>query len=113
MGLSGGLSELRTFDVEGVAEVRIRAPVRSICPFDLTVDESVLTISYAPAGRCVEMGSLANYLDGYGGREISHEQLVVAVRADLVAALEPTWITVEDAFPLRAMTLWARAGERS
>jgi len=104
---------MRTFDVAGVAEVRIDAAVRSICPFDLEVDESRLTVIYRPNGRCVEVAGLDDYLDGFAGREISHEELVVEVRVALTDVLSPCWLVVEDTSVYRErVTLTVRAGVR-
>ena len=103
---------MRTFAVDGLSEVRVVAPVSTVCPFDHEADRSVLTITYRPTTRCVELSCLHGYLDGYAVEEISHEALVGRVRADLAKTLAPAWITVEDVFSYHDTTLAVRSGER-
>lgn len=104
-------SPLRTFAVKGVSEVRVTLPVASICPYTLEPDHSTMTIRFAPRALSIELESLASYVDGYAGREITHEDLVWEVWRDVNRAIAPMdWLVVEDAFAFRGMTLLCRAG---
>ena len=73
----------------------------SICPKTGLPDFAVLTVTYVPNRRCVELKSLKDYVNAYRSLGIFHENVVNRVLGDLVRALQPRRIVVRGAFTPR------------
>jgi 7-cyano-7-deazaguanine reductase len=72
-----------------------------VCPFSGLPDIATLTITYVPAGRCVELKSLKYYLMSYRNVGIYQEHATDRLLCDLVAALEPKRLVVETDYNIR------------
>jgi 7-cyano-7-deazaguanine reductase len=83
-------------------EIRIECPeFTSVCPRTGQPDFGTLTITYVPAGRCVELKSLKLYLQKFRNEGIFYENVTNRILDDLVAALAPRRITLEAVFTAR------------
>jgi len=80
-------------------EIAIRVPeYTSVCPKTGLPDFAELTITYRPAGRCLELKSLKEYLLAYRNLGIFYENAVNRILEDLVAACRPVAMTVRGEF---------------
>ncbi len=94
---------LETFPYDGV-EQEIRCDTdefSAVCPFSGLPDIATLTITYVPAGRCVELKSLKYYLMSYRNVGIYQEHATDRLLRDLAAALEPKRLVVETDYNIR------------
>jgi len=83
-------------------EVVITIPeFTSICPKTGLPDFAVLTVTYVPDERCVELKSLKEYLNAYRNLGIFNENVVNRVLRDLVSALAPRRMAVRGVFTPR------------
>jgi len=73
----------------------------SVCPKTGQPDFGVLTFTYTPAERCVELKSLKLYLQKFRNEGIFYENVANAILDDLVAVLEPRRMTLLAAFTPR------------
>jgi len=73
----------------------------SICPKTGLPDYGVVTISYAPKERCLELKALKLYFLAYRNLGIFYENAVNRILRDIVAACEPHWAEVEGVFTPR------------
>ncbi len=73
----------------------------SVCPKTGQPDFGTLTITYVPAGKCVELKSLKLYLQQYRNLGIYYEHATNRILDDLVAALEPRQMSLRAAFSAR------------
>ncbi len=73
----------------------------SVCPKTGQPDFGVLTFTYTPEKKCVELKSLKLYLQKFRGEGIFYENVTNAILDDLVAALEPRRMTLVAAFTPR------------
>lgn len=97
--------KLETFDnrhPERDYKIEIVAPeFTSVCPKTGQPDFGVITISYTPAARCVELKSLKMYLQSFRNEGIFYENVTNAILDDLVSVLAPRWMKIEAAFSPR------------
>lgn len=70
----------------------------SLCPKTGQPDFGTLTFRYVPDQRCVELKSLKFYLQQFRNVGIFYERLTNRILDDLVAVLQPRWMTLEAAF---------------
>ena len=83
-------------------EIEIRCPeFTSVCPKTGQPDFGVITITYTPHAKCVELKSLKLYLHEYRSKGIFYEHVTNVILDDLVAALAPRRMTVEGDFNVR------------
>lgn len=83
-------------------KIEIVAPeFTSVCPKTGQPDFGVLTITYTPQKKCVELKSLKFYLQSYRNEGIFYENVTNTILDDLVAAIEPQWMKIEAAFAAR------------
>ncbi|MCC8021114.1 MAG: preQ(1) synthase [Akkermansia sp.] len=73
----------------------------SLCPVTGQPDSCRLTITYSPAGQCVETKSLKYYLASYRNYPAFNEQIVNRIVDDFVQAIDPAWLRVEGRFGMR------------
>lgn len=73
----------------------------SVCPKTGQPDFGALTITYAPAAKCVELKSLKLYLQQFRNEGIFYEHATNRILDDLVAAVEPRWMQLVAAFTPR------------
>lgn len=83
-------------------EIRIVCPeFTSVCPKTGQPDFGVLTITYVPDQRCVELKSLKLYLQQFRNEGIFYENATNRILDDLTAAIAPRRLTLEAAFTAR------------
>lgn len=115
-GVRDALPGLETWPSQYPAdyEVVITIPeFTSICPKTGLPDFAVLTVTYVPDRRCVELKSLKEYVNAYRSLGIFNENVVNRVLLDLVRALEPRRMAVRAVFTPRGgiqTTVEAKAG---
>lgn len=73
----------------------------SVCPKTGQPDFGVLTITYAPAKKCVELKSLKLYLQQFRNEGIFYEHATNRIFDDLVARIEPRRLKLHAAFTAR------------
>ena len=73
----------------------------SVCPKTGQPDFGTLTITYAPAAKCVELKSLKFYLQQFRNEGIFYEHATNRILDDLVQSLTPRRIVLRAAFTPR------------
>jgi 7-cyano-7-deazaguanine reductase len=82
--------------------IEIRCPeFTSVCPKTGQPDFGVLTFSYTPEAKCVELKSLKLYLQQFRNEGVFYEHVTNRILDDLVAVLQPRRMTVVAAFTPR------------
>ncbi len=83
-------------------EIEFSAPeFTSVCPMTGLPDFGTITITYAPAARCIELRSFKYYLNTFRNRGIFYEDVVNVITDDIVAAVAPRWVMVTGEFHTR------------
>lgn len=83
-------------------EIEIVCPeFTSVCPKTGQPDFGMLTLTYSPAAKCVELKSLKLYLQQFRNEGIFYEHATNRILEDLVAAVEPRWMRLKAAFAPR------------
>ncbi|MCR9116313.1 MAG: preQ(1) synthase [bacterium] len=73
----------------------------SVCPMTGQPDFGVLTFTYTPDQRCVELKSLKMYLQQFRNEGIFYENVTNRIHDDLVALLDPMRLTLKAEFSAR------------
>lgn len=73
----------------------------SMCPKTGQPDFGVLTLTYVPDKRCVELKSLKLYLQQFRNEGIFYEHVTNRILDDLVAVCQPRQMTLVAAFTPR------------
>ena len=73
----------------------------SVCPKTGQPDFGVLTLTYVPAAKCVELKSLKLYLQSFRNAGIFYEHVTNTILDDLVAVVEPRSMTLRAEFSPR------------
>ncbi len=73
----------------------------SVCPKTGQPDFGVLTFTYTPEKRCVELKSLKLYLQQFRNEGIFYENVTNRILDDLVAVLQPRRMKLVAAFTAR------------
>ncbi|MBI3839358.1 MAG: NADPH-dependent 7-cyano-7-deazaguanine reductase QueF [Planctomycetia bacterium] len=82
--------------------IEIRCPeFTSVCPKTGQPDFGVLTFTYTPEAKCVELKSLKLYLQQFRNEGIFFEHVTNRILDDLVAVLQPRRMTLLAAFNAR------------
>jgi 7-cyano-7-deazaguanine reductase len=83
-------------------KIEIVAPeFTSVCPKTGQPDFGVLTITYTPRAKCIELKSLKLYLQSFRNEGIFYENVTNAILDDLAAVVAPQWMKIEAAFSPR------------
>ena len=83
-------------------EIEIVCPeFTSVCPKTGQPDFGVLTFSYTPEAKCVELKSLKMYLQQFRNEGIFYENVTNRILDDLVAVLAPRRMKLVAAFSAR------------
>jgi 7-cyano-7-deazaguanine reductase len=83
-------------------KIQIVAPeFTSVCPKTGQPDFGVITITYTPRAKCVELKSLKMYLQSFRNEGIFYENVTNSILDDLVAVIAPQWMKIEAAFSAR------------
>ncbi len=72
-----------------------------LCPITGQPDFATILIDYVPDALCIELKSLKLYLWSYRNEGAFHEAVTNQICDDLVAAIEPTSLTVTGKFWMR------------
>lgn len=79
-------------------EVQLQRNLTVNCPFDDRTDEYNLTITYLPNdGKCLELESVASFLDEFEDVETSQEAVCQFLAHFIFTFIRPEWIEVEVA----------------
>jgi 7-cyano-7-deazaguanine reductase len=99
-GLSTRLPRIATFPNQFPDyEIKIEIPeFTSVCPKTGLPDFGLITIRYVPAGSCLELKSLKDYILGYRNLGIFYENVVNRILEDVVKACHPVRATVTGEF---------------
>ena len=82
--------------------IEIRCPeFTSVCPKTGQPDFGVLTFTYTPEAKCVELKSLKLYLQQFRNEGIFYEHVTNRILDDLVAEIQPRRMTLVAAFTAR------------
>ncbi len=82
--------------------IEIVAPeFTSVCPKTGQPDFGAITIRYVPDALCLELKSLKLYLHQFRNEGIFYEHATNRILDDLVAAVQPSRMTIEAAFTPR------------
>ncbi|NUQ64954.1 MAG: NADPH-dependent 7-cyano-7-deazaguanine reductase QueF [Pirellulales bacterium] len=73
----------------------------SVCPKTGQPDFGILTITYVPDRKCVELKSLKLYLQRFRNEGIFYENVTNRILDDLVAVVAPRNMTLQAAFTPR------------
>ena len=73
----------------------------SVCPKTGQPDFGVISISYIPGKKCVELKSLKFYLQSFRNEGIFYENVTNRILEDLVSILKPKWMEVKGEFTVR------------
>lgn len=73
----------------------------AICPKTGLPDFGTLTVQYEPDQKCIELKSFKMYMTAYRNVGIFYENAVNRILRDLVAAVDPVWMTVAGEFNAR------------
>jgi len=99
-GLTATLPPLETFPNQFPDyEITIEIPeFTSVCPKTGLPDFGAITVRYVPAGSCLELKALKNYINGYRNLGIFYENAVNRILADIVKACRPVRASVSGEF---------------
>lgn len=99
-GLRAKLPVLETFPNQfRQYEITIEIPeFTSVCPKTGQPDFGTVTICYQPAGRCLELKSLKEYMTAYRNLGIFYENAVNRILEDVVRCCRPVWAVVKGEF---------------
>lgn len=99
-GLRAKLPVLETFPNQFRRyEITIEIPeFTSVCPKTGQPDFGMVTIRYQPAGRCLELKSLKEYMTAYRNLGIFYENAVNRILEDVVRCCRPVWAVVKGEF---------------
>ena len=82
--------------------IEIRCPeFTSVCPKTGQPDFGVLTFTYTPGEKCVELKSLKLYLQQYRNEGIFYEHVTNRILDDFVAAVQPRRVKLCAEFSAR------------
>jgi 7-cyano-7-deazaguanine reductase len=73
----------------------------SVCPKTGQPDFGILTFTYVPAAKCVELKSLKLYLQQFRNVGIFYEHATNRILDDVVALVEPKWMQLKASFTPR------------
>lgn len=96
------MSEIRTVEDASDVTLTVTGDLRHLCPHVDEVDYGTVMIAWRAQGETFELHSLAEYLRGFKGARISHEQITDRIRHDLSAFPGVELVSVE--------TNWQTAG---
>jgi 7-cyano-7-deazaguanine reductase len=82
--------------------IEIRCPeFTSVCPKTGQPDFGVLTFTYTPAERCVDLKSLKLYLQQFRNEGIFYEHVTNRILDDFVAVVQPRRVQLAAQFSAR------------
>lgn len=94
------MSHVLTMPDRSDVTMTVTGPLVHMCPVVDEVDEGTITIAWRVKGETYELHSLAEYLRGWAGSHLAHEQITDRIRHDLsvvvgieLVSVETTWLT--------------------
>jgi 7-cyano-7-deazaguanine reductase len=96
-------SVLETFDYEGPDQeiVTETSEFTAVCPYSGLPDFARLTVTYVPAGKCIELKSLKYYITSYRNVGIYQEHATARIAEDLFRVIEPKRLVVRTLYNVR------------
>jgi 7-cyano-7-deazaguanine reductase len=73
----------------------------AVCPYSGLPDYARLTVTYVPAGKCVELKSLKYYITSYRNVGVFQEHATGRIAEDLFRLLEPKRLSVRTVYNVR------------
>src|SRR5205814_3043522 len=74
-------------------EIEFVAPeFTSVCPMTGLPDFGTISVTYTPAGRCIELRSFKYYLTTFRNQGIFYENVVNQIVDDIVSAIQPRFV---------------------
>ena len=73
----------------------------ALCPWTGLPDYGTLTITYIPAGSCIELKSLKYYLLSFRDVGIVQEHAANRILKDLITCCQPAWMKVALDYKIR------------
>lgn len=94
---------LETFGYDGPEQeiVTETSEFSAVCPYSGLPDYARLTITYVPAGKCVELKSLKYYVTSFRNVGIFQEHATGRIAADLFRLLQPRRLTIRTVYNVR------------
>jgi 7-cyano-7-deazaguanine reductase len=94
---------LETFPYDGPEQeiVTETGEFSAVCPYSGLPDYARLTISYVPAGKCVELKSLKYYVTSYRNVGIFQEHATGRIADDVFRLVQPKRLTVRTVYNVR------------
>ena len=94
---------LETFPYAGPAQeiVTETREFSAVCPYSGLPDYALLTITYVPGTKCIELKSLKYYVTSYRSVGIFQEHATARIAEDLFRVLEPARLTVRTVYNVR------------
>ena len=94
---------LETFPYAGPEQevVTETSEFSAVCPYSGLPDYARLSVTYVPAGKCVELKSLKYYITSYRNVGIFQEHATARIAEDLFRLLEPRRLSVRTAYNVR------------
>jgi 7-cyano-7-deazaguanine reductase len=94
---------LETFPYDGPEQeiVTETGEFTAVCPYSGLPDFARLTITYVPAGKCVELKSLKYYVTSYRNVGIFQELATARIAEDLFRCLTPMRLSVKTVYNTR------------
>ncbi len=94
---------LETFAYEGPVQeiVTETGEFTAVCPYSGLPDFARLTITYVPAGKCIELKSLKYYVTSFRNVGIFQEHATARIAEDLFRCLTPKRLQVKTVYNVR------------
>lgn len=94
---------LETFAYEGPVQeiVTETGEFTAVCPYSGLPDFARLTITYVPAGKCIELKSLKYYVTSFRNVGIFQEHATARIAGDLFRCLAPKRLQVKTVYNVR------------
>lgn len=90
------MSHVRTVPCSSDVAVTTVGPLVHLCPHVDEVDHGRVTITWRTKGETYELHSLAEYLRGFKGAKLSHEEITDRIRHDLSVVPRIEFLSVES-----------------
>ncbi|MGC9152888.1 MAG: hypothetical protein ACP5GY_04045 [Vulcanisaeta sp.] len=90
---------IKAVKAQQVDYVELETAFTAICPVDNTIDNYIIKVRYRP--RCdndgcayIELGSFRDYLDGFKGRAIYHEDVANEIINEIMKSIRPVELSI-------------------
>jgi len=93
---------MNTVPCDNHVTVTASGPISHLCPYKDETDNGRIEITWTVKGQTFELHALADYIAGWSGARMSHEQVTDRIRHDLSATA--------DVADVQVKTTWNTAG---